>query len=158
MGDEIADGTEQSRSEQQLAHWFVSMTKADSYYLHGCPSAPALPGRIGSVLAGEGAGCVGILEMKGRIDRDPVFASPRLPLSIVAGRLGPLIEFCTFIPEGLLGKRRVQITLGTDTFGTNRDGSDATQLFHLSVESSFSFCHNKISVYMATLLVMWKDT
>lgn len=40
---------------------------------------------------GDGGG-MGILEMKGWIDQGPAFASPQLPLSIVAGRLALLIE------------------------------------------------------------------
>lgn len=55
-------------------------------------------------------GC--ILELKGRIDRDSAFASSQLPLSIVTGRLGPLMELCTFLPEEPpLCKGSIQINL-----------------------------------------------
>lgn len=56
---------------------------------------------------------MGILEMKGWIDQGPAFASPQLPLSIVAERQGLLIELCTFLPKEPLCKGSVQINLGT---------------------------------------------
>lgn len=99
--------------------------RGGSYYLHGCPRS--LPGWIGLVLVSEegdkegggggGSSGVGILEMKGWIDQGPAFASPQLPLSIVAGRLGLLIELWTFLPKEPLGKGSVQINMGT-SFGT----------------------------------------
>lgn len=51
--------------------------------------------------------------MKGWIDQDSASASLQLPLSIVAGRLGLLIELCTFLPEESLGKGSIQINLET---------------------------------------------
>lgn len=97
MVDKIADSMEQSLFEQQFPQRFVAMTVVA---LITCMAAPhlCLPGWIGLVLVSEegkggvGDGCVGILEMKGWIDQGPAFAPPQLPLSIVAGRLGLLIE------------------------------------------------------------------
>lgn len=76
--------------------------RGGSYYLDDCltpPTSPSLPGLIGLVLVSEeeaewSGG--GLLEMKGWIDQGPAFAYPQLPLSIVPGRLGPLIELHTF--------------------------------------------------------------
>lgn len=94
--------------------------RGGSYYLHGCP--PSLSGQIGLVLVSEGwGGCVGILEMKGWIDQDSAFASPQLPLSIVAGRLGLLIELCTVLPKEPLGKGSVQINLRASLVQTGTD-------------------------------------
>ena len=101
MVDKIADSMEQSLFEQQFPQWFVAMTVVA---LITCMAAPHLClGGLAwcwSVRRGAGrwrrgfgrGGCVGILEMKGWIDQGPAFASPQLPLSIVAGRLGLLIE------------------------------------------------------------------
>lgn len=95
MVDKIADSMEQSLFEQQFPQWFVAMTVVA---LITCMAAPHLC--LGGLTwcwsakggGGAGGGCVGILEMKGWIDQDSAFASPQLPLSIVAGRLGLLIE------------------------------------------------------------------
>lgn len=89
MADKIADSMEQSLFEQQFPQWFVSMS---SVALITCMAAPHLClGGLAWCWSARGADCVGILEMKGWLDQDPGFASPQLPLSIVAGRLGLLI-------------------------------------------------------------------
>lgn len=88
--------------------------RGGSDYLDDCPPPPA------RLFLGWLAWCWsvrrmgrrwGILEMKGWIDQGPVFASPQLPLSIVARRLGPLIEHWTFIQESL-DEESVQIRHG----------------------------------------------
>lgn len=94
MVDKIADGTEQSLFEQHFPRWFVAMTVVVAVIT--CMAAP-LP----SLCLDGLAWCWsvrrrGILEMKGWIDQDS--ASPPLPLSIVTGRLGLLIELCTRLP------------------------------------------------------------
>lgn len=119
MVDKIADSMEQSLFEQQFPQWFVAMTVVA---LITCMAAPSLPGRIDLVLVserrkGEG-GCMGILELKGWIDQASAFASPQLPLSIVAGRLGLLIELFTSHHKELLGKGSVQINVRTSLVQT----------------------------------------
>lgn len=78
--------------------------RGGSYYLDDCPPTTHTPISswadwlgVGQWGGGWGVGGVGVLlEMKGWIDQGPAFAYPQLPLSIVPGRLGLLIELHTF--------------------------------------------------------------
>lgn len=69
--------------------------------------------------------------MKGWIDQDPAFASPQLPLSIVAERLGLLIELCAFLPEESLGEGSRQINLETSLAQTGTNCWDVLSLLFI---------------------------
>lgn len=112
MLDEIADSMEQSLFEQQLPQWCHS--RGGSYYLDGCTATPP-PDTTPLSRVSYWADCLlcwsarslgGWWQMKGRIDRGLVFAYPRLPLSIVARRLGPLIERLNIDPPRITWWRK----------------------------------------------------
>lgn len=60
--------------------------------------------------------CTGILEMKGRIDKDTVFAFTQLPLFIVASWLGLLIKLSIVCHKELLGRGSVKKLFMFGTF------------------------------------------
>lgn len=70
-----------------------------SDYLDDCPPLPSLPGLIGLVLVSEEEVGGGGYPGNERMD----WSGPSLPLSIVAGRLGLLIELQTFSSKEPIG-------------------------------------------------------
>lgn len=113
---DMADARRDSRQHGTKLVWAAAPSvvrrhgRGGSDYLDDCtpPSPHPFPG----LFLGWSPRCWsarrlgGRWEMKGRIDQGLVFASPRLPLSIVARRLGPLIERLNIDPPRITWWRK----------------------------------------------------